>query len=269
MDACNNIIDKISSDSRFIRKRIVELSYMAGKNGSHTGGSLSSVEILSSLISLINWNGDDFSRDRIILSKGHAALALYCALERKGILTKEETDTFEINGSPFFAHAKRNISKGIEFSGGSLSMGISFAVGVSLACKERNAKNKIYVIVGDGECDEGLLWESLMAIANFKLDNITVIVDCNGIQSDGFTKEVMDTGVLAEKFKSFGFETYDIDGHNIGDILNAINVVYSKPKAIIAHTIKGKGVSFMENNPEWHHGVLTENLYNKAISELT
>lgn len=245
----------------------MRLSLNAGKNGAHVGGSLSAVEILCTLYAYANWD-NGMSRDRIILSKGHAAMALFCVLERKGRLLKAETDTFETNGSYYYAHAKRNLEKSIEFSGGSLSLGISYAVGVALACKAKALDSKVYVVVGDGECDEGLVWESAMAASNYHLDNFTVIVDCNGIQSDGFTDEVMRSASLSDKFKAFGFDSYDVDGHDANQLLTALQVEQLYPRAIIAHTVKGKGISSIENRPEWHHGVVTPEFYNQVISEL-
>jgi transketolase len=252
-----------------IRRRVIELSHKAGLNGSHVGGCLSCVEILETLYDIANIpdpSGDQ--RDRIILSKGHAALALYCVLERRGLIDKEELNTFESNGTKFYAHAKRDITKGIEFSGGSLSLGLSFSVGVALALKDKGINNKVYTIIGDGECDEGLVWEAMMAATNFHLDNMTVIVDCNGIQSDDFTSKVMDTSPLCDKFKGFGCDVYDIDGHDRTLIKKVLTCVSSTTKVIVAHTIKGKGVSFVENRPEWHHGVVNDGLYGKAMEEL-
>jgi transketolase len=184
-------------------------------------------------------------------------------------MSKEEVDSFEVNGSPYYAHASRNIQKGIEFSGGSLSLGLSFGVGVALACKKNSINNHIYVLVGDGECDEGLMWESLMSARNFELSNLTVIVDCNGIQSDGFKKDVMNQFSLTDKFSAFGFNTLEINGHDHDAILDAFNNkdLY-RPNAIIAKTIKGKGISFMENDVLWHHGILSQVQFEKAIEEL-
>ena len=267
MEACDK--EKIIQDVSWIRKRILKLAKNAGANGSHLGGSLSIVEVLAVLYSIIERGAILENRDRFILSKGHGALALYCMLEKKGLLTKEETDTFESNGTDFFAHAKRNIEKGIEFSGGSLSLGISFAIGVALACKSKGINNHVYVLVGDGECNEGLLWESIMAAANFQLNNLTVIVDCNSLQSDGFTKDIMNLSSLAKKFTSFGFNTIEIDGHSIDQLYESLSSISTlAPKAIIARTVKGKGVSFMENERSWHHGILTDKLYEQALSEL-
>lgn len=259
------------AECKDIRKRILELAYRAGSNGSHLGGSLSAVEILNALYnSGINTNPNDESRDRVILSKGHSALALYCVLESKGILTKEDAETFEQNGTVLFAHAKRNVQKGIEFSGGSLSLGISFAVGVALACKDKGLNNRVYVLLGDGECDEGLVWESVMAAVNYRLDNLVFVVDCNGLQSDGYTKDVMNHSPLENKFGGFGCEVLSVDGHSMSELNKAYSVIpCGKPLAIVAHTVKGKGVSFMENLQNWHHGTLSQAQYEQALEEVS
>jgi transketolase len=258
--------------SQKLRIRILELAFKVGKSGSHVGGALSAADILVVLYNkYLKYSIEDYTninRDRFILSKGHSANALYAILEQIGFLTKGEVDLFEVNGSPFYAHASRNIKKGIEFSGGSLSLGLSFGVGVALSCKRNALDNHIFVLVGDGECDEGLIWESLMSASNFNLSNLTVIVDCNGIQSDGFKKDVMNHFSLKDKFTAFGFHAVEIDGHNYSEICDAFdNRNKKKPNAIIAKTIKGKGVSFMENNVLWHHGVLNADQYEKAIQE--
>ena len=266
-------IDLLNKISRKLRIRILDMTYGAGKNGAHVGGGLSIVEILVFLYfgGVLKYDKDkpyQEDRDRVILSKGHSALALFGILEQVGFLSKEDTDLFEVNGSPFYSHAKRDLSRGIEFSGGSLSLGLSYGVGVAISCRIDKLDNHVYVLVGDGECDEGLVWESLMSASNFKLTNLTVIVDFNGMQSDGHSIDIMDKTNLGDKFHSFGFHVKEINGHNLDEIDNAFNSRdSSKPNAIIAHTVKGKGVSFMENNIDWHHGVLSEKLYESAISE--
>lgn len=256
-----------------LRVRILELALKVGKNGSHVGGALSVVDLLVILYNnILNYDiGDKHNknRDRFILSKGHSANALYGVLELFGFMTKEEVESFEVNGSPYYAHASRNIEKGIEFSGGSLSLGLSFGVGVALMCKKNKLNNHVYVLVGDGECDEGLVWESLMAAKNFSLSNLTVIVDCNGIQSDGFKEDVMNQFSLTEKFSAFGFNSLEIDGHDHEAIYDAFNKKdLNRPNAIIAKTIKGKGISFMENIVLWHHGVLSQDQFDIALQEL-
>ena len=259
------------AECKDIRRRILELAFRAGSNGSHLGGSLSAVEILNTLYhSGFNFNPADETRDRLILSKGHAALALYCVLESVGIITKEEAETFEQNGTTLFAHAKKNISKGIEFSGGSLSLGISYAVGVALACKSKGINNRIFVLLGDGECDEGLVWEAVMSAVNYHLDNLTFIVDCNGLQSDGYTKDVMDHSPLEKKFEGFGCKVVSVNGHSEKEIAEAYKVKSNDcPLAIVAHTVKGKGVSFMENLQQWHHGTLSHVQYDQAMEEVS
>lgn len=264
--------DQLKEISHKMRLRILELAYGVGKSGAHVGGGLSAVEIMTVLYgSILKYDIADPlkpDRDRFILSKGHSAIALYSILEQVGFLKKEEVDQFEINGSPYYAHASRNVSKGIEFSGGSLSLGLSYAVGVALACKMNEYSNHIYVLVGDGECDEGLVWEALMSASHFKLTNLTVIVDFNGLQSDGFSLEIMNKSKLADKFQSFGFCVKEIDGHNLNLLYDSLlSRDPSMPNAIIAYTIKGKGVSFMENNVIWHHNSLSPEQYQIAISE--
>ena len=260
--------ERIKNDSHWMRHRILDLALKAGSSGAHLGGSLSLVEILATLYSVANVSTDEI-RDRIILSKGHGALALYTALERYAIVPSEVVDTFETNGTHLYAHASRNIANGIEFSGGSLGLGVSFSVGVALACKEKGLQSRVYVIVGDGECNEGIFWESVMAINQFKLDNITLIIDNNGLQADGPTSEIIDLSPMAEKLNAFGMDAVAIDGHDVESIYNALNRENSgKPMAIVANTIKGKGVSFMENAAGWHHGVLNQKKYDKALEEL-
>jgi transketolase len=257
-----------------LRLRILDITHRTGHKGAHVGGALSIVELLAVLyldvlkfdIARPHWP----SRDRFILSKGHSALGLFAVLESVGFIEKAALDRFETNGSQFYAHAHRELEKGIEFSGGSLSLGISFAVGVALSCKRDNLGNHIYVLVGDGECDEGLVWEALMSASQFGLNNLTVIVDANGCQSDGYADEIMDKSNLEGRFDAFGFHVATIDGHNCQKFYNAIaSRSTSKPNAIIANTTKGKGVSFMENNPDWHHGSLSIDQYQQARLELS
>lgn len=263
-----DLLNSFHEEAQWMRRRIVEVAYQAGKKGAHLGGSLSVVEILSVLYSIMH-HTKDADRDRMILSKGHSALALYCLLEHKGVLTRSELETFETNGTHLYAHAPRNIEKGVEFSGGSLSLGVSFGVGVALACQKKGLNNRIYIIVGDGECDEGLVWEAVMSIAHYNLKNVTIIVDCNGVQLDGTTNDIMNISRLADKFAAFGFASIEVDGHNVAALYNAFTSgIGDKPRAIIAKTVKGKGVSFCEGQYIWHHNVLTDTLYQQAMEEL-
>lgn len=263
-----NELEKVCHD---IRVNIIELAYRAGKNSAHCGGSLSAVEILATLYhKQLKWNASDLdNRDRVIISKAHASLVQYCVLESVGRLTKEELFTFEQNGSNYTVHAHKNIEKGLEFSGGSLGLGISYAVGVAYALKEKCSNARVYVLLGDGECNEGIVWEALMFAKHNALSNLTVIVDHNHLQADGFVEEVLDTASLADKFRAFGFNTYEVDGHSVDELTN----IYKKqsdtlPTAIIAETVKGKGVSFMENKYNWHFTILPEGKYKKAMAEL-
>ena len=254
-----------------IRKDIIRIGYLAEKKGAHFGGSLSLAEILATLYSFfITYDLEDLeNRDRLILSKGHAALALYCALFERGFLSEEMLEKFEQNGSDIVAHSKKDLQKGLEFSGGSLGLGLSYAVGVAYACKKKELKNRIYAIVGDGELNEGITWESLMFAAHYHLDNLTVIVDHNHLQADGFIEDVMNTSPLKEKFISFGFDVDIVDGHSVQDLYEALaKNTESSPRAIIAETVKGKGVSFIENKMKWHHGSLNEQRYLKALKDL-
>lgn len=256
---------------RALRKRMLELAFRSGRNGSHLGGSLSAVEILDTLYhSVFDFTPSRPDRDRMILSKGHAALALYCVLESVGVLGKADVDTFEQNGTSLFAHAKRNVAKGIEVSGGSLGLGASYAVGVAMACKAKQIDNRIVVLLGDGECDEGIVWESVMAAVNYRLDNLLFVVDCNGLQSDGFTKEVMDHAPLEDRFRGFGCAVISVDGHDFASLQAAFRPSKAGcPLVVVAHTVKGKGVSFMENNPQWHHGVMSQAQFEQALGEVS
>ncbi len=257
--------------ARKIRIDIIEAGYGAGENGVHFGSTLSLAEILAVLYSgVIRWNKNDLeNRDRVILSKGHGALALYSVLCEKGLMASEELKTFEHNGTHFAAHSPRIIEKGLEFVGGSLSLGISNAMGVALACKKKGLKNKVYVIVGDGELNEGLVWESLMFASAKQLNNIVVIVDHNHMQAYGTTEEILDSGNLQKKFEAFDFHSQTVDGHDVEAIEGALsNIDTNKPSVIICETVKGKGVSFIENKTKWHYNPLNEKFYKKAMKEL-
>lgn len=258
--------------ANFSRNRVIEMGYACGKSGAHFGSSLSLIDILSVLYTCeyapLIGDSKKPERNRFILSKGHGALGYFAILESCGFLSKKQTDSFEVNGSNFFAHAHKDLNNGVEYSGGSLGLGLPFCVGISLANKKMKFNSKIFVLVGDGECDEGIIWESLMAASNYNLENLTVIVDRNMMQSDGNKELIMDQKDLPSKFKSFGFDTYDINGHNHSEIKKSILAEHNKPKAIIANTKKGYGISFMQDNPDWHHGVLSEKKYLEAINEL-
>jgi len=268
-------IKKIENFALQLRKHILEMAVSAGADSAHFGGALSITEIVSTLfayqmkIDKKNPRWDD--RDRFILSKGHACLAYYAALCEIGYISKEELKTFEKNDTNLLGHPVINRNLGIDFSNGSLGMGLSLGIGVAISSKKRNKKFSVYVIVGDGECNEGSIWEAAMAAPNFKLDNLYVIIDKNNFQQTGSNKEIMNVSNLKDKWSSFGWHAVEIDGHNIENLFKFFNgsKEINKPKAIIANTIKGKGFSFSENNNEWHHSVLSKSFYEKAIKELT
>lgn len=266
-------IKKIQIFALNLRKKILDMSLIAGADSSHFGGALSIVEIISVLFSdimkLNKKNPLCQERDRFILSKGHACLAYYAALSEVGYISEDELKTFEKNETNLLGHPVINKNLGIEFSNGSLGMGLSLGVGVCLGLKKKKMTNQVYVIVGDGECNEGSIWESAMSASNFELNNLTVIVDHNKYQQTGSNKEIMNLDKLREKWTSFGWETNEINGHDIEKIKHSLsNTKKKKPLAIIANTIKGKGFSFSENNNNWHHAVMTKKFYDQAREEL-
>ena len=269
-----NIIKKIENFALAVRKNILEMAVAAGASSAHFGGALSITEIISTLFAyqmrLDRKNPKWEDRDRFILSKGHACLAYYAALCEIGYISKEELKTFEKDDTNLLGHPVINKNLGIDFSNGSLGMGLSLGIGVAISSKKKNKKFNVYVVVGDGECNEGSIWEAAMAAPNFKLDNLYVIIDKNNFQQTGSNKEIMNVDNLKDKWSSFGWETTEVNGHNIIDLFNYFknSNTITKPKAIIANTIKGKGFSFSENNNEWHHSVLTKNFYEKALKEL-
>mgnify|MGYP006317689305 FL=1 len=258
--------------AKTIRLSALQMAHNCGKNGSHLGAGLSSVEIFAALYGgVLKYDlqkKQDENRDRLVVSKGHCVLSYYSALRQAGFLTDEDIASFETNGSHFHGHAMRNLEKGIEFSGGSLSMGMSFAVGQALACKKKGLTSRVFSIVGDGECDEGLIWEAAMSAANYGLNNFILIVDRNKLQYDGSTAEVMNQIDLGDKFRAFGFDVRVVDGHDVDALAKVLRAPSEKPVCVIADTIKGKGVSFMEGVKTWHHSVLTQEQYDQAVKEV-
>ena len=264
---------EIKNFSKRVRKHILEMALYAGASSSHFGGALSIVEIISTLFSnqmnLNEKNRYSETRDRFILSKGHACLAYYAALCEIGFIKKDELKTFEKNDSNLLGHPVANKELGIEFSNGSLGMGLSLGIGLCISSKKKKSNFKVYVILGDGECNEGSVWEAMMAASHFKLDNLYTFIDRNNFQQTGSNDEIMSLENLKSKLISFGWNTIEIDGHNINEISNALNLNdKNRPTAIIANTVKGKGFSFSENNNSWHHAVLTKSTYEKALTEL-
>ncbi|MFC1970602.1 transketolase [Chloroflexota bacterium] len=249
--------DELKTVAKRLRRHIIT---MIGKAGSgHPGGSLSSVEIVTTLYWKVlrhkpadsQWS----DRDRFILSKGHAAPLLYSVLAECGYLPVAELATLRQLDSRLQGHADRIATPGVEMSSGSLGQGLSFAIGVALAGRLNSQSHRVYVLLGDGECDEGQVWEGAMAAAHFKLDNLTAIIDNNGLQIDGCNYDIMNLEPLNRKWEAFGWHVIEVDGHDFTQLLDAFGeakLVEGQPTIIIAHTIKGKGVSFMENKVGFH-----------------
>lgn len=240
-----------------IRRDIVLMNCYAGSG--HPGGSLSLTELLTVLfhreINFHPLNKNNEERDRLILSKGHSCLALYAVLAQCGFFSREEYKKLRRVDGMLQGHPDRLTTPGVEFNSGSLGQGFSFALGCALGLKRKNRSARVYAILGDGELNEGQIWEGFMFGAHYQLDNIVAIVDNNNLQSDDFSDNVTALSPLPEKFRAFGWHCIEIDGHSFGEIELAFSDARSKkgkPTVIVAHTIKGKGVSFMENIPKWH-----------------
>ena len=258
-----------------IRKSIIEMAFSC-KQGVHIGGAMSTVDILAVLYGKIMrydpQNPEDDNRDRFILSKGHACTGLYAALNIIGFISDDELmANYQTDGGFLPVHTVKNISRGIECTSGSLGMGLSFGIGKALAAKLDGKNFKVYIVAGDGECNEGEIWEAAAAAKQYGLDNLILIIDRNRFQNDGKTEEIMDID-LAAVFKGFGWNVSEVDGHDIEALAIALNTASNNtahiPCVIIAHTVKGKGVSFMENDNIWHHGHITEKQYLAAKEEL-
>lgn len=263
-------LEKIAND---IRKDIIEEVYAA--QSGHPGGSLSCADILTVLyFNQMNINPQKpkaEGRDRFVLSKGHCSPALYATLARKGYFNKEVLKTFRRIGSNLQGHPDMNKVDGVDMTTGSLGQGLSAAVGMALASKIDGAGCRVYCLIGDGEIDEGQIWEAAMTASKKKLDNLCVILDNNGLQLETSIEEVIDPTSIHDKFASFGFNVIECNGHSISGLIDAFESARMKkgmPTLVIAKTIKGKGVSFMENEIGWHGKAPNEEEYNKAIEEL-
>lgn len=253
-----------------IRKKILEMVYRA--KVSHVGAALSIVDVLYVLyfkVANINeQNINDTARDRVILSKGHASAALYSVLAYKNLLPMEYLDTYALNGGKLPCHIDKDIYPSLDASAGSLGHGLGLACGMALASKADGFKNRIFAILGDGECNEGSVWEAVMFAVAHKLSNLTVIVDKNNLQAFGYTKDIIGQDNLAKQFESFGCKVLSIDGHNLTEVENTLKTKADVPLVIIANTVKGKGVSFMENRLEWHYKSPNDEEYQAALKEL-
>jgi transketolase len=259
--------------ARAIRMHCVRMTGQA--NASHIGSALSTVDLIAVLYGKFlrfdpaqpDWPG----RDRFILSKGHACTSLYAVLAEMGYLPVAELETFYQNGSRLAGHATHKDMPGIEVSTGSLGHGLPISTGMALAAKRDGAPHRIYCMISDGECDEGSTWEAALFAPHHRLDNLIVIIDYNKIQSFGRVEEVIDLKPLAEKWRAFGWATREIDGHDLDAIQHAYGEVpfeVGKPSCIVAHTVKGKGVGFMEDKLLWHYRAPRGELMDQALAEL-
>lgn len=256
-----------------IRKDIV--SMICKSKSGHPGGSLSAVEILTALyfdqMNIDPTNPKMEDRDRFVLSKGHAAPALYATLAERGYFEKEELNHLRKLGSMLQGHPDMKKIPGVEMSTGSLGQGFSVACGMAMAAKLDNAPWNVYALLGDGEVQEGIIWEAAMSAAHYKLDNMIAFLDYNGLQIDGEVESVMSINPIEDKFRTFGWNVITIDGHDFDQIFAALDMAkdtVDKPTMIIAKTVKGKGVSFMENQASWHGSAPSEEQLEQALSEL-
>ena len=269
----DRLIHRCLEAAKRIRRQIIEMTFSTGQTGAHLGGSLSIVEILACLyVGVVRFQPDDpgwEGRDRVILSKGHAALALYPALAEAGIIDASELKTFKKDGSLLGGHPSLNGLPGIEFASGSLGQGLSLGVGTAMGMiRKGNRDSRVFVLLGDGECDEGSVWEAAACASHYSLNNLVSIVDMNAIQYDGFTTDVLDMNPFENKWSDFGWDTISINGNSVEEVLDALTHKTGKPLVILAHTIKGKGISFMENNWKYHNASLSLEQYQQAIREL-
>lgn len=267
------LIKKLESKANLIRQHVVRMTHLAGSG--HPGGSLSAVEVIVALyfhvLNIDPKKPDWPDRDRFILSKGHGCPAWYAALAERGYIPVKELDTLRQLGSRLQGHPDMKACPGVEASTGSEGQGLSMGVGMALAARLDRKLYHVYVMIGDGECDCGQTWEAAMAASHFHVDNLTAIVDRNMLQLDGPTAQVMSVEPLADKWKAFGWHVTEIDGHNFKEILQALEKskdVKGRPNLIIAHTIKGKGVSYMEGAVSFHGKAPNKEEYEQAMEEL-
>ncbi len=265
-------IQELKEMSKRIRLTGLEMALAAGNGGSHLGGSFSCVEIMAVLYGEVlrldpkrpEWE----ERDRFLPSKNHCVLSHFPALAERGYLSVEECMEFQKDGGRMTGYPK-NVEIGLEYSGGSLGMAISVGIGMALSFREKKKESRVFVLMGDGELNEGCIWEAFMSAAQFRLDNLVAVIDRNHLSYDGDTETVMGLEPLADKFRCFNWNPICCDGHDIGQLLGAFSKVRAgMPNVIIADTVKGKGVSFMENRPEWHHSRITREQYELAREEI-
>ncbi len=266
-------LEDLKEKAHTLRHHIVAMA--ADSPGAHVGGSMSAVEILTVLFfdGVLNVNPREpkmDGRDYFIFSKGHASAALYAALAERGFFPVEELKTYKQMGSRLAGHSMKSIP-GVELATGSLGHGLAVGNGLAMAGKHDGSDFRVFVVLGDGECQEGSIWEAALAAAHYKLDNLVAIVDRNKVQEDGPTEEIMALEPFADKWRAFGWEVREVDGHDVAALRKPLHQVpfqTGKPSLLIAHTVKGKSLSFAEHNHAWHYGKLSAELRAKALEEL-
>ncbi len=273
----NELINELMEKTELMRRDCIEMGYAAGNEGAHFGPALSCVDIVATLFfSVMNHdhkNPEMPERDRFVLSKGHASLVYYAALIESGYIPKDMISQFKGNNSILAGHPSMNIRYGIEVTTGSLGNGLPVACGMAMAAKVKGESHRVYCIVGDGECNEGIIWEAAFNAAKYKLDNLIAIVDINGFQLSGVTSEVMPINLDA-LWKAAGWKvSYIENGNDVEEVLQVLTEAKKsldgkQPQVILAKTIKGKGISFMENNLAFHAAPINEEQYKKAIADL-
>lgn len=266
-------VEHLAQAASRIRANCIRYGHAAGPQGAHFGPALSLVEIMTVLygrvLNLTPRTATDPGRDRMILSKGHGSLALYCALHEFGFIDEVTLETCETDGSVLPGQPIRNVPLGIEFSSGSLGMGLSYGVGLAHSAHLQNSSRRVFVVMGDGETNEGSVWEAAMVASHYKLANVTAIVDVNDLQSDGRTEAVLRMDHQAF-WGAAGWDVVDVaDGHDLVSLSEALDSPSGgRPKAVLARTVKGKGVAFMEDVAEWHHGRMSDSQAQSALAEI-
>ena len=269
----NKTVDIIYDFAKDVRKMALDMAISSGRNGAHIGGSFSSIEILSVLYgAILNYdikNPEWEERDRFIPSKTHCILAHFPALARAGFIEEKDLNSFHDDGGMLAGHPW-NKQIGLEFAGGSLGMGLSVGIGMALRAKRYNKSPKVYVLLGDGESNEGSVWEAVMSAAQYGLDNLVAIFDYNNMQFDGPNDNIMSLSPLSEKLKAFGWKALDVNGHSIEELLDAFDTKHSgQPLAIIAHTVKARGIPSLENQAKSHHSSLSREDYDLVMKDIS
>ena len=266
-------LEELRKLSKAIRCNVLDMTYKSGANGGHIGGAFSAADILAVLygrvMKITPENCRDAERDRFILSKGHCSIAHYAVLKEMGFVSEEDLNSFEMSGSMFPTHELMNLDIGVESSNGSLGYGLSMGSGSALNAKLKGLNYKVYVLLGDGECNEGSNWEAAMFASKYNLDNLVAIVDVNGQSLDGFTDRIMPIYDMESVWAGMGWAVNSVNGNDLGQLLSALqNLKRNTPNVILAHTVKGKGIASIEGKTGWHHARLSEQQYLDFKKEL-